>query len=181
MGDLMGDEKNASNDIKQKNHPKWADDFPVDVAQDTHIARRDFIRFLFLVSLGLFTVTIGVFIKSLRHRIHPIKEFRILGSEDIEVGGSYVFSLPEDKGPVILVRLSENEYVAYSQKCTHLQCPVIWKKSESKLVCPCHHGAFNVKTGDVLYGPPERPLPRIKLDVRKEGVFFAGIEGQIGD
>lgn len=170
-------EENIPKNIDRKNSPKWAEDFPIDVDQDTHVARRDFIRFLFLVSLGLFTGTVGVFIKNLWRRIHPISSFRILGSEDIEVGGSYVFDLPQEKGPAILVRLSENEYVAYSQKCTHLQCPVIWKNSESKLLCPCHHGAFNVKTGEVLYGPPERSLPRIKLDIRSEGIFFTGSEG----
>lgn len=171
----MAKETNQTN-IERKNRPKWAEDFPIDVDQDTHVARRDFIRFLFLVSLGLFTGTVGVFIKNLWHRIHPISPFRILGAEDIEVGGSYVFDLPHEKGPAILVRLSANEYVAYSQKCTHLQCPVIWKNSESKLLCPCHHGAFNVKTGEVLYGPPERPLPRISIGVRPEGIFFEGME-----
>lgn len=166
----------AQSNPECKKLPKWKEDFPVDIEQDSHVARRDFIRFLFLVSLGLFTGTVGVFFKGLWRKVHPLPRFRIIGVEDIEIGGSYVFSLPEDNGPAILVRLAKDEYVAYSQKCTHLQCPVIWRNKDSKLFCPCHHGAFDVKTGQVLYGPPERPLPRVKLDVRPDGVFFDGME-----
>lgn len=161
--------------LEGKRRPKWAEDFPIDMDRDAHVARRDFIRFLFLVSFGLFIGTVGVFFKSLWRKIRPIPAFRILGSADIEVGGSYVFELPDGKGPAILVRLGENEYAAYSQKCTHLQCPVIWKSSKSELFCPCHHGAFDVKTGAVLYGPPERPLPRINLGIRPDGIYFEGM------
>ncbi len=156
--------------------PKWAEDFPVDSDKDIKVARRDFIRFLFLVSVGLFTGTFWVYIKQFFKKQTPTGPFKIISPSDIEVGGSYVFQLPDEKGPAILVRLNETEYFAYSQKCTHLQCPVIWRREESKLICPCHHGAFNVKTGDVLYGPPERALPKINLDVRPEGVYFKNIE-----
>ncbi len=158
--------------------PKWAEDFPVDAKADGHVARRDFIRFLCLVSLGLFTGQAGVLIKSLWDKEHPASEpkpFRIIGRDDLAVGGSYVFTLPEKKEPILLIRLAEKEYVAYSQKCTHLQCPVIWRQDESKILCPCHHGAFNAKTGDVLYGPPERPLPAVKLGMRPDGIYFEGM------
>lgn len=166
---------NVKENDKQSLDPKWAEDFPVDSVKDIEIARRDFIRFLFLISLGLFTGSFWVYIKQFFQRValHP---YRILGREDIEVGGSYVFQLPNGKGPAILLRPSANEYFAYSQKCTHLQCPVIWKKGEGKLLCPCHHGAFDAKTGDVLYGPPERPLPKIHLDHRPDGIYFKSAE-----
>ncbi len=158
--------------------PKWAEDFPVDAKADGHVARRDFIRFLFLVSLGLFTGTAGVLAKSWWSQKYPPAEpapFRIIGRDDLAVGGSYVFMLPEKKEPIILIRLADKEYVAYSQKCTHLQCPVIWRQDESKILCPCHHGAFDVKTGGVLYGPPERPLPAAKIGIRPDGIYFEGM------
>lgn len=160
---------------KEAQKEKWAEDFPVDLDEDLQVARRDFIRYLSLVSLGLFTGTLGVYVKQFFTRKTETKPFRILGPGDLEVGGSYVFQLPGGEGPAILVRLSADRYVAYSQKCTHLQCPVIWKSGESKLVCPCHHGAFNVATGDVLYGPPERPLPKISLDIRGDGIYCLGM------
>lgn len=164
---------------KEKLKPKWQEDFPVDMEKDTHVARRDFIRFLSVVSLGLFSGTLGVYAKKFIDKAEPLEPFRIIGREDIEVGGSYVFELPKGRGPAILIRLGEEEFAAYSQKCTHLQCPVIWKTKEAKLICPCHHAAFDVKTGDVLYGPPERPLPVIKLDSRPDGIYFMSITPDI--
>lgn len=159
--------------------PKWAEDFPVDADQDAGIARRDFIRFLFLVSMGLFTGTAGVFIKGLFKKKEPavaVAPLRIAGLQDLEVGGSYVFQLPDRQGPAILIRLADNQFVAYSQKCTHLQCPVLWNRAQAKLLCPCHHGAFSVQTGDVLYGPPERPLPKIRLALKPDGIYYEGME-----
>ena len=78
--------------------------------------------------------------------------------------------------PGILVRLEEEKFVAYGQKCSHLQAPVLWKEKEHKFFCPCHRGSFSVETGDVLAGPPERPLPKLKLRVTETTVYFDGIE-----
>lgn len=163
---------------KFKEIPKWAEDFPIDQKQDANVSRRDFIRYLGLVSLGFFTGTAGMWIKSLVKAGHPhdYKQLKIVDREDLKIGESYVFGIPGLKEPAILVRLNQDEFVAFGQKCTHLQCPVIWKKEEKILFCPCHKGAFNGATGDVLYGPPERPLPKLKIDVRPDGVYFVGME-----
>ncbi len=161
-----------------KEVPKWAEDFPIDQKRDSNISRRDFIRYLGLVSLGFFAGTCGVWLRSLvtskstRHH-HRMK---IIDREDLNIGDSYVFDIPGAKEPAILVRLSQDEFVAFGQKCTHLQCPVIWKKTEKILFCPCHKGAFNGLTGDVLYGPPERPLPKLRIEVLPDGIYFNGME-----
>lgn len=170
------DSKDKKDCPKELVKPKWLEDFPVDSDKDMNLARRDFIRFLCLISSGLFMGTFWIFIKKFLPHFSEYKPFRILGREDMEVGGSYVFQLPGSHGPAILVRLSEEQYLAYSQKCTHLQCPVIWKAKESKLVCPCHHGAFDVQTGAVLYGPPDRALPKIDLEMRADGVYFMSMD-----
>lgn len=159
--------------------PKWAEDFPVEAADDTTVSRRDFVRYLFLVSSGIFTGTLavvagGIFTKR-RNAGRVEKPFKIADAGAVPVGTSRVFPLPHDRGPAIMVRLSEDRYVAYSQKCTHLQCPVLWRSDENKLVCPCHKGAFEVETGRVLYGPPERPLPPVRLEVKDDGVYYAGM------
>lgn len=164
---------------KFKEVPKWAEDFPLDSQKDSNVSRRDFIKYLGLVSLGFFAGTFGVWVRSL-FKVHEspkqMARFKIVDHDDLPVGGSYVFEVPGHKEPAILVRLNQNDYAAYGQKCTHLQCPVIWKKNEKILFCPCHKGAFSGTTGDVLYGPPERPLPKIKLEVTSDGVYFAGME-----
>lgn len=161
------------------NIPKWAEDFPLDQTQDSSISRRDFIRYLGLVSLGFFSGVAGVWIKSIfKMRIPgmPHNRLRIVGPEDLKVGESYVFEIPGVKEHAILVRLGNEHYAAFGQKCTHLQCPVIWKNEEKILYCPCHRGAFEGETGNVLYGPPERPLPKLKLEIAEDGIYFVGME-----
>ncbi len=163
---------------KFKEVPKWAEDFPIDQNQDSNVSRRDFIRYLGLVSLGFFAGTFGMWVKSFfkSEKIHNDKRIKIIDKEDLNIGESYVFEVPGYKEPAILVRLNQDEFVAFGQKCTHLQCPVIWKKDEKILFCPCHKGAFNGTTGDVLYGPPERALPKLKIEVLSDGVYVTGME-----
>lgn len=63
--------------------------------------------------------------------------------------------------------------IAMSGECTHLSCPVQKKtvaKSETEsgdgapLRCPCHGGRFS-RTGEVLGGPPPRPLRRLRIEL----------------
>lgn len=61
--------------------------------------------------------------------------------------------------------------MAYSQKCTHLGCVVYPEGDE--LECPCHEGFFDIRTGEVLRGPPERPLEQIAVEVRDDGMVWA--------
>jgi len=173
----MRDKINKRLDKKFKFLPKWAEDFSVDTNQDTDVSRRDFIRFLFLVSVGLFTGMTFVYLKGIFaswQKPSSVKAVKIINKNKIEVGQSHVFQIPNTEEPAIMVRLAPNRYVAYSQKCTHLQCPVLWEKEKEKLICPCHKGAFSIQTGDVLYGPPERALPKVQLMVKSDGVYYAG-------
>jgi Rieske Fe-S protein len=57
-------------------------------------------------------------------------------------------------------------FKAYNGHCTHLGCGYAYDKDKKHFVCPCHRGAFDVKTGAVLGGPPPRPLDELKLEVR---------------
>lgn len=162
---------------KFKEVPKWAEDFPLETQKDANVSRRDLVRYLGLVSFGFFIGSAGVWLKSLFRSSNPhYVPMKIVDRDDLKVGESYVFEIPTIKEPAILIRLNNDHFAAFGQKCTHLQCPVIWKKDEMALLCPCHKGAFNGTTGDVLYGPPERPLPKLKIEVRSDGVYFVGME-----
>lgn len=168
---------------KFKKTPKWAEDFPLESSKDSNVSRRDFIRYLGLVSFGFFLGIAGIWLKSV-FKSAPVmsaSRMKIIDRGDLKVGESYVFAVPGHHEPAMLVRLSEDDYVAFGQKCTHLQCPVIWKKDEKILFCPCHKGAFNGTTGQVLYGPPERALPKLKLEVASDAVYYVGMErGELG-
>jgi Rieske Fe-S protein len=71
----------------------------------------------------------------------------------------------------ILINLPGHGLVAYSDVCTHLSCAVLYQ-GNGKLHCPCHEGLFDATTGDVLAGPPTRPLPLIQL-ARQNGIIYA--------
>lgn len=63
--------------------------------------------------------------------------------------------------------------LAMSGECTHLTCPVQKKAVEkassgAPLRCPCHGGAFS-RTGEVLDGPPPRPLRRLAIEMPADG------------
>jgi Rieske Fe-S protein len=74
-----------------------------------------------------------------------------------------------------LIRPDEQTYVAYSQKCTHLSCAIYYAREKNRLECPCHEGYFSVRNGDVLQGPPPRPLPRVILDRRGDNLVAVGM------
>jgi len=71
---------------------------------------------------------------------------------------------------------ADGKFYAYGQKCTHLSCPVYYAKENARLECPCHEGGFNVQTGNVLYGPPPRPLDKIEIEERGGEIWAIGRE-----
>ena len=70
-------------------------------------------------------------------------------------------------------RNKDQPYVAISDRCMHLGCPVRYIQASQKFVCPCHGGIYDFD-GKVAGGPPVRPLDRFYTRVRKGRV-------QIGD
>jgi menaquinol-cytochrome c reductase iron-sulfur subunit len=70
-------------------------------------------------------------------------------------------------------RNKDQPYVAISDRCMHLGCPVRYIQASQKFVCPCHGGIYDFD-GKVAGGPPVRPLDRFYTRVRKGQV-------QIGD
>lgn len=157
--------------------PRWRQDFPVDRPQDEYITRRDFARFLILTSIaftaGQFWIPARDFFRR-RQRAFPV--LPVVKTGEIPIGGALVFQYPEKENNArILVRLAERWFVAYDQQCTHLLCPVIPKPESGVLHCPCHQGAFDLATGRPVMGPPQRPLPRVALEIRDDTVFATAV------
>ena len=44
-----------------------------------------------------------------------------------------------------------------------------WDRETSTFQCPCHDGSFDRK-GNVLGGPPKRPLPQFPAEVRADEI-----------
>jgi cytochrome b6-f complex iron-sulfur subunit len=58
----------------------------------------------------------------------------------------------------------EGGFLAFSAVCPHLRCIVNWNGMLRKFECPCHGAKFN-QNGEVLEGPPPRPLDLYKLQI----------------
>ena len=105
------------------------------------------------------------------------------------IGGTFAFLWPRRKGPkveTVFIAGKVNDFkvdevipfrkertfivntdgglLAISAICTHLHCIVNWNELLKKFECPCHGAKFN-QNGEVLEGPPPRPLDLYKLQV----------------
>lgn len=65
----------------------------------------------------------------------------------------------------------DDGFVVFSNECTHLGCGVRWDKEARQFLCPCHDGKFDDR-GEVVAGPPPRPLIRYKTRVEDEQLFI---------
>jgi arsenite oxidase small subunit len=109
-------------------------------------------------------------LEGLRDKEYPKQKITDLKS--IAIGDAVDFAYPGEHDSAILIRISESKCVAYQNACTHLRCPVFWDKNEKEMICPCHHGKFDVQTGAPIAGPPRRPLPEIQVKV-ENGIVYA--------
>jgi len=156
--------------------PLWQDEFSIHTADERYVSRRQFTKFLVLTSLGMFAGNVWILIRSWFSKAPVYSEKTICNAGDIPVGGVRLFRYPTEKDPCILVRPDEGTYVAYSQTCTHLSCAVYYAREHNRLECPCHEGYFSVRTGNVLQGPPPRPLPRVVLERRGDTLVAVAME-----
>lgn len=157
--------------------PAWRQDFPIDWPQDQYVERRDFMKFVVLTSFALTVGQFWIAAQNWLRKRRGLSEIRQIASlDDLPIGNSRVFQYPGELDSCVLVRLSERDLVAYSQKCTHLSCAVIPEPEKGVLHCPCHDGFFDLRSGAPTAGPPRRPLPRITLEIRGRAIYATGIE-----
>jgi nitrite reductase/ring-hydroxylating ferredoxin subunit len=157
--------------------PAWRTDFPIDWPQDHYVERRDFMKFMVLTSLA-FTVGqfwIGAQNWWRRRRGRPGIQ-RVAALADVPVGSAVTFAYPEAHDDCILVRTADTTFVAYGQKCTHLSCAVRPRLDRNILHCPCHEGVFDLESGRPIAGPPRRPLPLVRIEVRAGEIYATAVE-----
>ena len=157
--------------------PKWRRDFPIDTPQDQYVARRDFMKFMVLISLAFTVGQLWIGLQNWFRRRRKVPELKKIASVgEVPVGGAMTFLYPEQTDRCILIHPEPGVLVGYSQQCTHLSCAVIPELEHNRLFCPCHDGAFDLRSGRPIAGPPNRPLTRVLIDVRGDGIYAAGIE-----
>lgn len=85
-------------------------------------------------------------------------------------GHAAVYTDPGDHQPDIVIRQGDGSLSAFSAVCTHAGCTIGYQGGE--LVCPCHGGIYNARTGAVEGGPPPAPLPARHV-VERGGQIYA--------
>jgi menaquinol-cytochrome c reductase iron-sulfur subunit len=161
------------------------------MAGSGHINRRDFIK--------LTTATVGTFIgaaiglPAIVYLIDPaLKATKSdawipLGKLDtFETGEPTLVSFTRskvngwektvDSYGVFVLRKSETEVLAFSNKCTHLSCRVNWNQDQQQYICPCHDAHFDVN-GKIISGPPPRPLDTYETKVEDGTLSIHFLEG----
>ena len=76
------------------------------------------------------------------------------------------WKVTSEKSTAWVVKLADNQAIAFSPQCTHLGCAYHWDENNKNFLCPCHTSTFDME-GKVLSGPAPRPLDRFQ--VRIEG------------
>jgi len=74
--------------------------------------------------------------------------------------------------PAIVLRTPEGEVRAFTAVCTHLACTVQYRSDFKHIWCACHDGHYDLH-GQVLAGPPPRPLEEYKVTVKGDDVILS--------
>ena len=103
---------------KDRKNEQWERDFPIQRTRAMEVSRRDFAKFLCLVSGGLAAGNGFVAAKALISKEEKIEEQFVCNISDIPVGGTKSFVLEGSSIPYILIHLEDGEFRCYEQKCT---------------------------------------------------------------
>ena len=143
---------------------------------DHELSRRDFIKVTTYIVGGIIGAAIGL--PAISYLIDPaLREggkdawIPIGKLENMEIGKPYPFSFTRVQvngwertassfgGYALRKSEDPNDILILSSRCTHLACTVNWHAEANAYLCPCHDAKFS-KEGEVLDGPPPRPLDR---------------------
>jgi menaquinol-cytochrome c reductase iron-sulfur subunit len=144
------------------------------------VSRRDFMRNGLIAVVTV--ISAGVAIPDVRYFIDPALEkpqtewVGIASAADIPVGTptrvEYLQRTRDGWRGVTgryatwVVTKDGQEFVAFGPKCTHLGCAYHWEEKRQQFLCPCHTGIFDID-GNVVSGPPPRPLDRYEVRIRE--------------
>jgi len=169
-------------DVRAATAPFQAE-FPYERDEEAQVTRREFCNFLGLTSAALFLGTGGFAAKAALEAgaSESFLAAQIAGAEALAPNSSLNFNYPTERDSAILIRTADGAYHAYGQKCTHLSCPVYYSRDHRRLECPCHEGAFDAATGNVLYGPPPRALDNIEVETRDGQVWAIARKASVGE
>ncbi len=153
--------------------PNWKTDYPVSRVEEHRVSRRQFVSILGggVCACAAAAPAIDKIIETSQPMSKTTKSVATV--DELAPGEYKLFTFPTEHDPAILVRLKGGSYKAYSQRCTHLLCPVHFKPETESLYCPCHHGSFDAENGAVQFGPPRLPLPQFQVEERNGQIWVS--------
>jgi Rieske Fe-S protein len=153
---------------------RWRTTFPYHWDADDLVSRRELLRLAVVASGALFAGTAVLTVLGWLDNRRRGTPKQIVPASQVPEGTAHYFSYPEPEDQAVLLHLPGGEFVAFSQKCTHLSCAVYYQSERQRLYCPCHEGVFDARTGEPTAGPPQRRLPQIPL--RRDGDMLVALE-----
>lgn len=146
--------------------------------------RRTFFKACMAAIGGLISLAMGV--PLIGFAISPAfrkasKKWVDLGIVDLLKGSrykklNYVFQAKDGwvetnkKRSVYVTDQGDGDFVVYSRVCSHLGCLVRWDEGKDQFLCPCHGAIFD-SAGNVVAGPPPRPMEKLPVKV-EDGVLY---------
>jgi cytochrome b6-f complex iron-sulfur subunit len=134
-----------------------------------HFDRRTFLDSLLMVG----------FVSTAAAMAYPVARYLVPPPsgepETASVVAAKAAALPPNSGivfkfgsrPGIVIRTPDGDVRAFSAVCTHLECTVQYKADTSQIWCACHNGLYDL-SGNVVSGPPPRPLTQYTVNLRGE-------------
>ncbi|MCX5335245.1 MULTISPECIES: Rieske (2Fe-2S) protein [unclassified Streptomyces] len=89
-------------------------------------------------------------------------------TSEIPVGGGKIFK--DQK--VVVTQPKEGEFKAFTNICTHQQCPVA-NVDGGTINCTCHGSKFSITDGSVENPPATQPLAEKKIAVQGDSIQLA--------
>jgi len=133
--------------------------------------RRDFLNILLS---GGFIAWIGAVVYPLISYLKP-PQVEVVKVNSVNIGK--VTEMDKDSGkiikfgndPVIVIRLADGEFRAFSASCTHLDCIVQYRQDYGQIYCACHNGRYDLH-GRNISGPPPAPLAKYEIAIKNDEV-----------
>jgi Rieske Fe-S protein len=157
-------------------------------SEESKFKREDFLKATIFGVGGLITVSLGVpaiaYVISPARKTNQSEEWIRVGSvSKVETGTPTLFKVKIQRTTGWIVNEEElsfyvftdngRDYIVMSNICSHLGCRVRWIAEQEQFFCPCHNGVFD-KEGNVVSGPPPKPLDRFEVKIENNDLYILG-------
>ncbi|MGW8144201.1 MAG: QcrA and Rieske domain-containing protein [Anaerolineales bacterium] len=135
--------------------------------------RRDFLKIgkSFLAVTGLAVIFGPIIAYFYPADLEEVPAEPVLVGQESELGEGESKTVRYGRYPAIVINTADG-LRAYSAVCTHFACIVKWDPQRNEIACPCHDGFFSPNTGDVISGPPPKPLDPIQVEVIDGDIYI---------